>query len=71
MHQYIKFILYLEWHSACFGMSFRSSSGVQDCTHNQTDTAVCLLYIQPNRYSCLLAVHTTKQIQLSACCTYN
>jgi len=34
----------LEWHSACFGCSFRPSSAVQDCTYsNQTDTAVCLL----------------------------
>jgi len=34
----------LEWHSTCFGRSFRPSPGVQHCTYsNQTDTAVCLL----------------------------
>ena len=46
MHLCIKFILFLneEWHSTCFGRSFRPSSGVQDFTYNnQTDTAVCLL----------------------------
>ena len=48
-HQCIKFILFLKWHSTCFGRSFRPSSGVQDCTVHtatcicQTDTAVCLL----------------------------
>ena len=31
----------LEWHSTCFGRSFRSLSGVQDCTYS-------------NRYYCLL-----------------
>ena len=32
----------LEWHSTCFGRSFRPSSGVQDCTYScQTDSAVC------------------------------
>jgi len=42
MHQCIKFIL--EWHSTCFGRSFRPSSGVQDCTYsNKQDTAVCWL----------------------------
>ena len=36
----INFIL--EWHSTCFGRSFRPSSAVQDCTYScQTDTAVC------------------------------
>ena len=34
----------MEWHTICFGRSFRPSSAVQDCTYsNQTDTAVCLL----------------------------
>ena len=35
----------LEWHSTCFGRSFRPSSGVQDCTYsNQTDTAICTVF---------------------------
>ena len=43
--------LILEWHSTCFGRSFRPSSAVQDCTYsNQTDTAVCLL---GSRQQCL------------------
>ena len=41
----------LEWHSTCFGRSFRPSSGVQDCTY---------------RYSCLLAVHTDTAVCLLA-----
>ena len=32
----------LEWNSTCFGRSFRTSSGITDCTYScQTDTAVC------------------------------
>ena len=37
----------LEWHSTCFGRSFRPSSGVQDCTYSNTHMS--------NRYCCLLA----------------
>jgi len=39
MHQCIKFI-YFRMDSTGFGRSFRPSSGVQDCTYKQTDTAV-------------------------------
>jgi len=38
----------LEWHSTCFGRSFRPSSGVQDCTYSNRHLS--------NRYCCLLAV---------------
>jgi len=37
----------LEWHSTCFGRSFRPSSGVQDCTYSNWHLS--------NRYCCLLA----------------
>ena len=37
----------LEWHSTCFGRSFRPSSGVQDCTYSNRHLS--------NRYCCLLA----------------
>jgi len=37
----------LEWHSTCFGRSFRPSSGVKDCTY-------CNRHML-NRYCCLLA----------------
>jgi len=40
-----------EWHSTCFGRSFRPSSGVQDCTYSSRHLS--------NRYCCLLA---SKQI---------
>ena len=30
-HQEFKSVFILEWHSTCFGRSFRPSSGVQDC----------------------------------------
>ena len=30
----------LEWHSTCFGRSFRSSSGVQDCTYSKRHLSV-------------------------------
>ena len=47
----------LEWHSTCFGRSFRPSSGVQDCTYsNQPDTAVCL--------------QASRQQYLVGCCMY-
>jgi len=36
-----------EWHSTCFGRSFRPSSGVQDCTYSNRHMS--------NRYCCLLA----------------
>ena len=41
----------LEWHSACFGWSFRPSSGVQDCTYSNRHLS--------NRYCCLLASKQT------------
>jgi len=41
----INFIL--EWHSTCFGRSFRPSSAVQDCTYSNRHLS--------NRYCCLLA----------------
>jgi len=41
----------LEWHSKCFGRSFRPSSGVQDCTYSSRHTS--------NRYCCLLASKQT------------
>jgi len=41
----INFIL--EWHSACFGQSFRPLSGVQDCAYGNRHLS--------NRYGCLLA----------------
>ena len=47
MHQCIKFTLFLEWHSTCFGRSFRSLSGVQDCTYSNRHLS--------NSYCCLLA----------------
>jgi hypothetical protein len=37
----------LEWHSTCFGRSFRPSSGVRDCTYSNRHLS--------NRYCCLLA----------------
>jgi len=37
----------LEWHSTCFGRSFRPSSGVQDCTYSDRPMS--------NRHCCLLA----------------
>ena len=36
-----------EWHSTCFGRSFRPSSGVQDCTYSNMHLS--------NIYCCLLA----------------
>jgi len=48
MHQ-IYFIL--EWHSTCFGRSFRPSSGVQDCTYSNRHLS--------NRYCCLVASKQT------------
>ena len=46
MHQYIKFILFLEWHSTCFGRSFRPSSAVEDCTYNNSkQTAVSVWHM--------------------------
>ena len=44
----------LEWHSTCFGQSFRPSSAVQDCTYSNRHT--------PNRYCWLPA---SKQIAVS------
>jgi len=37
----------LDWHSTCFGRSFRPSSGVQHCTYSNK--------YMSNRYCCLLA----------------
>ena len=37
----------LEWHTTCFGRSFRQSSGVQDCTYSNRRLS--------NRHCCLLA----------------
>ena len=37
----------LEWHSTCFGRSFRPSSGVKDCTYSNRRMS--------DRYCCLLA----------------
>jgi len=42
-----QFSFILEWHSACFGRSFRPSSGVQDCTYSNRHMS--------NRYCCLPA----------------
>ena len=55
MHQCIKFIL--EWHSTCFGRSFRPSSGLQDCTYSNrhlSNKYCCLLASQQTAVSCLL-----------------
>jgi len=41
------FYFILEWHSTCFGRSFRPSSGVQDCTYSNRHLS--------NRYCCLRA----------------
>ena len=41
----------LEWHSPCFGQSFRPSSGVHDCTYSNRHMT--------NRYCCLLASRQT------------
>ena len=46
----------LEWHSTCFGLSFRPSSGVKDCTYSNR--------YMSNRYCCLLA---SKQTAVSVC----
>jgi len=40
-------LFYLEWHSTCFGRSFRPSSGIQDCTYSNRHMS--------NRHCCLLA----------------
>ena len=40
----------LEWHSTCFGRSFRPSSGVQDCTHISFPLASRQQYL----FDCLL-----------------
>jgi len=45
MHQFFEFI---EYHSTCFGRSFRPSSGVQDCTYSVR----CMSY---RLVDCLLA----------------
>jgi len=50
MRQFLKFILFLEWHSTCFGRSLRPSSGVQDCTYSNRYMSY--------RYCYLLAVGT-------------
>jgi len=57
MHQCLKFIL--EWHSTCFGRSFRPSSGVQDCTYSnrQLSKRYCWLLASRQQYlfdKCLL-----------------
>ena len=63
----VSHLFILEWHSTCFGRSFRPSSGVQDCTYSNRHLS--------NRYCCLLADCTysqefVKQILLSACWLY-
>ena len=58
MHQRIKFILFLEWHSACFGRSFCPSLGIQDCTYSNWHLS--------NRYCCLLVNgYVSKQTAVS------
>jgi len=39
---------FIEYHSTCFGRSFRPSSGVQDCTHS-------IRYMSYRLADCLLA----------------
>jgi len=40
-------LFYFEWHSTCFGRSFRPSPWVQDCTYSNRHMS--------NKYCCLLA----------------
>jgi len=49
-------VFILEWHSTCFGRSFRPSSWVQDCAYSNRHLS--------NRYCCLLA---SKQTAVSVC----
>jgi len=51
MHQMSQIYFILEWHSTCFGRSFRPSSGVQDCTYSNRRMS--------KRYSCVLASKQT------------
>jgi hypothetical protein len=48
----------LEWHSTCFGRSFRPSSGVQDCTYSNRHLS--------DRYCCLLASGYEMELQEQA-----
>jgi len=41
---------FIEYHSTCFGLSFRPSSGVQDCTHS-----IKYEYMSYRLVDCLLA----------------
>ena len=59
MHQFLRFFIFLHWHSTCFGRSFRPSSGVQDCTYSNRHMA--------SRYCYLLASEASKQVAVSAC----
>jgi len=61
MHLFLKLFLLVKC-SACFGRSFRPSSGVQDCTYSNR--------YMSNRYCCLLASgeETERQFHLVPAC---
>jgi hypothetical protein len=66
---------FIEYHSTCFGRSFRPSSGVQDCAHSIRHMSyrldVCLLAGRRCFISCPLASSQLTSMTYNWCCVHS